>query len=80
MSRPRILLLFVAWVFVAAFLGVVAAIVGTELLRLAGVVESGEESYQRSINVIWLIVFVSAVAVPFVFRKRFVEQQRTDDP
>ena len=80
MSRSRILLWFVAWVFVAAFLGVVTAIVGTELLRLAGVVEPGEESYQRSINVIWLIVFVAAVAVPFVFRRRFGEQQRTDDP
>ncbi len=80
MSRSRILLWFAAWVFVAAFLGVVTAIVGTELLRLVGVVEPGEASYQRSINVIWLIVFVAAVAVPFVFRRRFVERQRTDDP
>ena len=52
----------------------------TDHFEVVGVVEPGEASYQRSINVIWLIVFVAAVAVPFVFRRRFVERQRTDDP
>jgi hypothetical protein len=68
------------WLFVAAFTGVVTAIVLTEVLRLSGVVEAGESSYQRAINVIWLVVFVAVAAVPFVFRKRFIEREPNEEP
>ncbi|MGI9528583.1 MAG: hypothetical protein ACR2NG_02645, partial [Acidimicrobiia bacterium] len=65
----------VAWAFVAAFIGVVTAIVGTEVLRVIGVVDSNNDSYQISINVIWAVVFVVVLAVPFVFRARFVADE-----
>ena len=72
MPTWKIIFMLVAWVFVAAFIGVVAAIVGTEILRLIGVVDDNTDSYQISINVMWAVVFVVVLAVPFVFRSRFV--------
>ena len=79
MSRRRIVLMYVAWLFVAAFCGVVAAIVVAEVLRLIGVVESGEPSYQRALNLIWFVVFVGVAAVPFVFRSRFSDSEPKDE-
>ena len=70
--------MYAAWLFVAAFIGVVTAIVVTELLRVLGVVDSGEDSYQRAINVIWLVVFVAVAAIPFVFRHRFADRRPPD--
>jgi hypothetical protein len=71
MPTWKIVLLLIAWVTVAAFMGVVAAIVGTEILGLFGIVESGEDSYQTSINIIWVIVFIIVLVIPLVYRKRF---------
>ena len=71
----KIILMLIAWAFVAAFMGVVTAIVGTEILRLIGVVDDNTNSYQISINVIWAVVFVVVLAVPFVFRNRFISDQ-----
>ena len=80
MSRSRVALLYAAWLFVAAFIGVVTAIVLTELLRVIGLVDSGEESYQRAINVTWLVVFVAVAGVPWVFRNRFTDGSPPDQP
>ena len=71
----KIILMLIAWAFVAAFMGVVTAIVGTEILRLIGVVDDNTNTYQISINVIWAVVFVVVLAVPFVFRNRFISDQ-----
>lgn len=79
MPTWKIILMLIAWVFVAAFIGVVSAIVGTEILRLIGVVDDNNDSYQISINVIWALVFVAVVAVPFVFRGRFVADEPPPD-
>ncbi|MGI9642812.1 MAG: hypothetical protein ACR2N9_08515 [Acidimicrobiia bacterium] len=79
MPTWKIILMLVAWAFVAAFIGVVTAIVGTEILRLIGVVDSNDDSYQISINVIWAVVFVVVLAVPFVFRSRFVADEAPPD-
>ncbi len=79
MPTWKIILMLVAWAFVAAFIGVVTAIVGTEILRLIGVVDGNDDSYQISINVIWAVVFVVVLAVPFVFRARFVADEPPPD-
>jgi len=63
----------VAWVFASVAIGVVTAIVVTEALSLVGIVDSGESSYSVSLNVISVVVFLGVVAVPVVFRKRFVD-------
>jgi len=72
MSGLKLGLLAVAWVLASLTIGVVTAIFVTELLSVLRIVESGRSSYSLSLNVITLVVFVSVVAVPVVFRKRFV--------
>lgn len=79
MPTWKIILMLIAWAFVAAFIGVVTAIVGTEILRLIGVVDDNNDSYQIAINVIWAVVFVAVLAVPFVFRGRFVADEHPPD-
>ncbi len=71
MSTAKLVGLFAVWVLASVMIAVVAAIVLTEVLRLVGVVEVGETSYAVSINVVFVIVFVGLVAVPFVLRSRF---------
>lgn len=66
-------LLAVGWVFASLTIGVVAAIIVTELLALLGWVESGQSSYTLSLNLITLLVFASLVSLPVVFRKRFAD-------
>jgi hypothetical protein len=73
---PKLIGFLIAWVLAAIAIAVVTAIVLTEFLDVVGVVESGEPSYSWTINGVALGVFVALVAVPFAFRKRFVE---TDD-
>lgn len=80
MATWKIILMLVAWAFVAAFIGVVTAIVGTEVLRLIGVVDDNTDSYQISINIIWAAVFVVVLAVPIVFRSRFVPDEPPPKP
>jgi uncharacterized membrane protein len=73
MSGLRLGLLAVAWVFASVAIGVVTAIVLTEALSLIGIVDSGTSSYSVSLNVISVVVFLGLVAVPVVFRDRFVD-------
>jgi heme exporter protein D len=73
MSTLKLVGLFAAWVLAAVAIAVVAAIVLTEFLDLIGVVESGQPSYSWAINGIALVVFVALVAVPVVFRGRFID-------
>ncbi len=71
MSTARVIGLVVAWMLASIMIAVVTAIVATELLRLFGLVESGESSYSIAINVVFVVVLVALVVVPFVFRNRF---------
>jgi hypothetical protein len=73
MSGLKLGMFIVAWVFASVAIAVVTAIVLTEALSLTGVVDSGESSYSVSLNVISIVVFVGVVAVPVVFRGRFVD-------
>jgi len=73
MSVPKLVGLLIAWVLAAIAIAVVTAIVVTELLDVVGAVESGQTSYDWTINGIALIVFVALVSVPVVFRKRFTD-------
>jgi len=68
----------IAWALASIAIAYVAAILGTELLDVVGVVESGESSYTIAINAILLVVFVGLVLVPFVFRNRFVDLEADD--
>ena len=75
MPTWKLILLFVAWLFASVMIAVVIAILGTEVLRLVGIVESGESSYSVALNVLLGVVFVALVAVPFVFRRRFTSYE-----
>ena len=68
----------IAWALASIAIAYVAAILGTELLDVVGIVESGESSYTIAINAILLVVFVGLVLVPFVFRNRFVDLEADD--
>ena len=71
MSTARVIGLLIAWTLASIMIAVVTAIVATEVLRLVGLVETGESSYSIAINTVFVIVLVVLVAVPFVFRRRF---------
>ena len=75
MPTWKLILLFVAWLLASVMIAVVIAILGTEVLRLVGIVESGESSYSVALNVLFGVVFVALVAVPFVFRRRFTSYE-----
>lgn len=75
MSTWKIIAMAIAWAFAAGFIAVVSAIVLTELLNLVGFVESGEDSYSIALNVTFFVVFVALLAVPVVFRSRFITKQ-----
>jgi len=74
MSRSKLAIFVVAWVLASLAIGVVTAILLTEVLSLFGLVESGKSSYSASLNVITLVVFVVLITVPIVFRKRFLDE------
>ncbi|MDK1017781.1 MAG: hypothetical protein QGD89_00015 [Actinomycetota bacterium] len=75
MSTWKLVALLVAWTFTALAIGVVTAIVLTEMLRLVGVVRVGHSSYSIALNTIALGVFVVLVAVPLLFRERFANRE-----
>jgi hypothetical protein len=78
MSTGKLILLSVAWVLASLTMGVVVGVFVTEILRLAGLVETGSSGYSLSLNVVTFGVFILLVAVPFVFRRRFVEKDAND--
>lgn len=71
MSTSRVIFLLIAWTLASVMIAVVTAIVATEVLRLFGLVDTGESSYSIAINTVFAVVLVALIAVPFVFRKRF---------
>ncbi|MFV2001341.1 MAG: hypothetical protein ACC654_13340 [Acidimicrobiia bacterium] len=79
MSGFKLGVFAVAWVLASLTIGVVTAIMATEVFSWLGIVESGESSYAVSLNVIALVVFLVLIAVPFAFRKRFVDAGRTNE-
>jgi hypothetical protein len=68
----------IAWMLASIAIAVVAAMLGTELLDVVGVVESGETSYTVAINSILVLVFVGLILVPFLLRDRFVDPDVDD--
>ncbi|MEN8239592.1 MAG: hypothetical protein ABFR53_10360 [Actinomycetota bacterium] len=79
MSLPKLVLLSVAWVFASITIGVVAGVFLTEILVLAGVVDTGTSEYSASLNMITFSVFAVVVVVPFVFRTRFRSGEPEDE-
>ena len=75
MATWKIVAMGVVWLFTSAFIAVVTAAVLTELLRLVGLVTAGESSFQIALNVIFLVVFVTLIAIPYVFRDRFATRE-----
>ncbi len=78
MGTLKLVGLGIAWALASIAIAYVAAILGTELLDVVGIVESGESSYTIAINAILLVVFVGLILVPFVFRNRFVDPEADD--
>lgn len=71
MSTVRAITYFAAWFVASVMIAVVMAILAVEVARLAGIAESGTSTYRWVLNATFLMVLVSLVAVPFVFRSRF---------
>ena len=79
MSNSRLIWYSIGWVLASVMVAVVAAIVLTEVLSLTPWVETGESSYNLTLNVVFLVVLVGLVAVPFVFRERFRLPAQADE-
>ncbi|MGI9666824.1 MAG: hypothetical protein ACR2N2_06945 [Acidimicrobiia bacterium] len=75
MPTWKIIGMAIAWAFAAGFIAVVTAILVAEVLRLVGIVDSGDGSYGVSLNIVFGVVFVALLAVPVVFRRRFAQKQ-----
>lgn len=73
MGTWKLIGLGIAWALASIAIAFVTAILGTELLDVVGIVESGESSYTIAINAILLVVFVGLILVPFLLRNRFVD-------
>lgn len=73
MGTLKLIGLGIAWALASIAIAFVAAILGTELLDVVGIVESGESSYTIAINAIMLAVFIGLILVPFFLRNRFVD-------
>lgn len=71
MSNSKLIWYSIGWFLASVMIGVVTSIVVTEMLSLTPWVETGESSYRVTLNVVFLLVVVVLVAVPFVFRDRF---------
>ena len=81
MTTRKLVLMFVAWLFAAGAIAIIAAVVMTEILSLIGVVDRSEPSYGLSLNLVTGVTFVALASVPFVFRTRFVaEGEAETDP
>lgn len=78
MGTLKLIGLGIAWMLASIAIAVVAAMLGTELLDVVGVVESGETSYTVAINSILVLVFVGLILIPFLLRDRFVDPDVDD--
>lgn len=78
MPTRKLIWMSLLWLLASVMIAVVTAIVAVELLRLLGAVESGAQSYTVALNVVFAIVFVVLVLVPFVFRDRFTIRDPDD--
>ncbi len=78
MGTLKLIGLGLAWMLASIAIAVVAAMLGTELLDVVGVVESGETSYTVAINSILVLVFVGLILIPFLLRDRFVDPDVDD--
>lgn len=79
MSTGKLITLSVAWVLASLTMGVVVAVLVTEILRLVGIVETGSPGYATSLNVVTFGTFAVLLGVPFVFRKRFIGTEDDGD-
>ncbi|MCL1597906.1 MAG: hypothetical protein M3094_01885 [Actinomycetia bacterium] len=79
MSTGKLIALSVAWVLASLTMGVVVAVLVTEILRLLGIIETGSSGYSTSLNVVTFGTFAVLLGVPFVFRKRFIGTDIEDD-
>lgn len=79
MPTWKLIIYIIAWALASVMIAVVTAIIATEILRLAGVVESGESSYTIALNVVFVVTFVALLAVPIVFRDRFTAYEPPPD-
>ena len=71
MSTARVIGLLIAWTLASIMIAVVTAIVATEVLRLVGLVETGESSYSIAINTVFVIVLV----VRSLYREKSLREQ-----
>lgn len=78
MPTSRLVWYSIGWFLASVMIAVVTAIVGTEMLSLTPWVQTGESSYRWTLNVLFLVVLVALIAVPFVFRERFGLPQDPD--
>jgi hypothetical protein len=63
----------VGWFFASIAIAIVISIVLTEVLVLVGFIDWGTPEYLWILNGMALVLFLALMAVPFVFRKRFVD-------
>jgi len=78
MSTLKLVGLGIAWLLASIAIAVVGAMLGTELLDVVGVAQSGETSYTVAMNTIFLVALVGLVLVPFLLRTRFVDPEADD--
>ncbi len=79
MPTRRLIAFIIGWFFASVAIGVVTAIVGTEILRLLGLFNTGDAGYRASLNIITFGTFAALVAVPIVFRGRFTPSSSDDE-
>ena len=60
----------IGWFLASVMIAVVGAIVVTEILSVTPLVDTGESSYRLTLNLVFLIVLIGLIAVPFVFKER----------
>jgi hypothetical protein len=63
----------VGWFLASIAIAIVISIVLTEVLVLVGFIDWGTPEYLWILNGMALVLFLALMAVPFVFRKRFVD-------
>ena len=71
MSNSRLIWYSIGWFLASVMIAVVGAIVVTEILSVTPLVDTGESSYRLTLNLVFLIVLIGLIAVPFVFKERF---------
>jgi hypothetical protein len=75
MPAWKLIGLMIGWVLASVAIAIVMSIVLTESLVLVNLVDWGSPEYAWAINGIALVMFVTLICVPIVFRKRFVEHR-----